>query len=246
MSSSNNNQEMTTIDHLIELRSRLIKIILAIGVVFLILVPFSSDVYVIFARPVLDSLIKGQSMLAKDAIDVLVTPLKVSFFIAFLLSMPWTIYQMWAFVAPAMYLNEKRIALPILITATCLFYLGILFAYFVILPILFRFLGGINLDGVAFMPDITNYVSLSLTMFFAFGLVFEVPVATVILVMFGVIETKTLTKKRPYIILLAFIIGMVLTPPDVISQTLLAVPLLILFEIGLFISKKIEKNRKKH
>lgn len=235
-------KEMSAIEHLIELRTRLIRIILAIMIVFIALLPFNNQVYILFARPVLSALVDGQMMLAKDAIDVIVTPIKVCLFIAFLSTLPWTIYQLWAFIAPGMYRHEKRVMLPIILTATGLFYVGVLFAYFVILPILFHFLGSIQLDGVAFMPDITNYMSLSLTMFLAFGLVFEVPVATVILVMLGVIESQTLTNKRPYIILAAFVIGMLLTPPDILSQTLLAIPLLVLFELGLWIAKKIEKQ----
>lgn len=238
---SNNDQEMPLVDHLIELRTRLIRIILALAITFLLLLPFSSDLYTLFARPVLMNLLPGQSMLAKDAIDIFLTPIKVSLFIAALLTMPWTLYQIWAFIAPAMYKHEKRLMLPILISSTALFYLGVLFAYLVILPILFHFLGNIQLDGVAFMPDITNYLSISLTLFIAFGIVFETPIATIILVLLDIISIETLKAKRPYIILAAFVIGMILTPPDILSQTLLALPLLILFELGLLIAARLKK-----
>ncbi|WP_072281744.1 twin-arginine translocase subunit TatC [Rappaport israeli] len=238
---SNNDQEMPLVDHLVELRTRLIRIILALAITFLLLLPFSSDLYTLFARPVLMNLLPGQSMLAKDAIDIFLTPIKVSLFIAALLTMPWTLYQIWAFIAPAMYKHEKRLMLPILISSTALFYLGVLFAYLVILPILFHFLGNIQLNGVAFMPDITNYLSISLTLFIAFGIVFETPIATIILVLLDIISIETLKAKRPYIILAAFVIGMVLTPPDILSQTLLALPLLILFELGLLIAARLKK-----
>ena len=239
----NNDSEMSLVEHLVELRTRMIRILLAIAVVFVMLVPFNSEIYTLFARPVLANLLPDQTMLVKDAIDVILTPLKVCFILAVFVTIPWILYQIWAFVAPGMYRHEKRLMLPILISSTALFYVGVLFAYFVILPIMFNFLIGLELPGVTFMPDITNYMSVSIGMFFAFGVVFEAPVATVILVMLGVVSTETLANKRPYIILAAFVIGMLLTPPDVISQTLLAVPLLLLFEIGLIIARRLEKRR---
>lgn len=235
--------EMPVVEHLIELRTRLIRIILAIIVVFVALLPFNGEIYTLFARPVLANLLPDQTMLVKDAIDVLLTPIKVCFIIAVLVTIPWILYQIWAFVAPGMYRNEKRLMLPILVSSTVLFYVGVLFAYFVILPIMFNFLIGIELPGVTFMPDITNYMSVSIAMFFAFGVVFEAPVATVILVMLGVVSTETLANKRPYIILGAFVVGMLLTPPDVFSQTLLALPLLVLFEFGLLIARRLERHR---
>ncbi|MDO5091534.1 MAG: twin-arginine translocase subunit TatC [Cardiobacteriaceae bacterium] len=235
--------EMPVVEHLIELRTRLIRIILAIAVVFVLLLPFNGHIYTLFARPVLANLLPEQTMLVKDAIDVLLTPIKVCFIIAVMITIPWILYQIWAFVAPGMYRHEKRLMLPILVSSTALFYAGVLFAYFVILPIMFNFLIGIELPGVTFMPDITNYMSVSIAMFFAFGVVFEAPVATVILVMLGVVSSKTLAAKRPYIILGAFVVGMLLTPPDIFSQTLLALPLLVLFELGLIIARRLEKQR---
>ncbi|UJF23996.1 twin-arginine translocase subunit TatC [Suttonella sp. R2A3] len=238
--SEQDDREMSLVEHLVELRSRVIRLLLAVAVIFVALLPFYDQVYTLFARPVLSNLLPGQSMLAKDAIDVFLTPVKVCLFLAVLVTMPWTLYQIWSFVAPGMYRHEKRLMLPILASSTILFYLGVLFAYFVILPLLFLFLGGVQLEGVAFMPDITNYMSISLRLFIAFGVVFEVPIATVILVQMGVVSIESLKAKRPYIILAAFVIGMVLTPPDIISQTLLALPLLILFEIGLFVAKRVQ------
>ena len=236
-------EEMPLVEHLIELRTRLIRIILAIAVVFVLLVPFNGKIYTLFARPVLENLLPEQTMLVKDAVDVILTPLKVCFILAIFVTIPWILYQIWAFVAPGMYRHEKRLMLPILVSSTALFYVGVLFAYFVILPIMFNFLIGLELPGVTFMPDITNYMSISIGMFFAFGVVFEAPVATVILVMLGVVSTQTLAAKRPYIILAAFVIGMLLTPPDVFSQTLLAIPLLLLFEVGLIVARRLEKRR---
>lgn len=239
----NHDSEMPLVEHLVELRTRLIRILLALLAVFVLLVPFNGKIYTLFARPVLENLLPDQTMLVKDAVDVILTPLKVCFILAVFITIPWILYQIWAFVAPGMYRHEKRLMLPILISSTVLFYIGVLFAYFVILPIMFNFLIGLELPGVTFMPDITNYMSISIGMFFAFGIVFEAPVATVILVMLGVVSTQTLAAKRPYIILGAFIIGMLLTPPDIISQTLLAIPLLLLFEIGLIIARRIEARR---
>lgn len=236
-------KEMTLVEHLVELRSCVLRMLLAVVVVFIALLPFYDQVYSLFARPVLENLLPGQSMLAKDAIDVFLTPVKVCLFLAVLTTMPWTLYQIWSFIAPGMYRHEKRLMLPILASSTILFYLGVLFAYFVILPLLFHFLGGVELEGVAFMPDITNYMSISLRLFMAFGIVFEVPIATVILVMMGVVSVESLKAKRPYIILAAFVVGMILTPPDIISQTLLALPLLALFELGLFVSARMQAKQ---
>ena len=213
------------------------------GGVFILLLPFRNRVYETFALPVLNNMLPGQTMLAYDGIDIFLTPIKVCLFLACLFTIPWILYQVWAFVAPGMYRHEKRLVRPILISSTVLFYTGVLFAYFIILPILFSFLAGIELKGVEYKPDITQYMNLSLTMFIAFGAAFEVPVATVIFIMLGLVRPETLAQKRPYIILAAFTIGMLLTPPDAISQTLLAVPMLILFEAGLYIGKRLLAKR---
>ena len=234
---------MSLVEHLVELRGAVLRILLALVFVFVVLLPFHRAVYEFFARPVLDNLLPGQQMLAHQPVDVLLTPIKVCLFLAVLATIPWTLYQIWRFVAPGMYRNERRMILPILVSGTALFYLGVIFAYFVILPLLFHFLGGIELEGVAFMPDISSYVGLSLKIFLAFGLVFEVPVATVILVLLNVVEVETLTAKRAYVVLIAFTVGMLLTPPDVFSQTLLAVPMLILFEIGVLVARHLKKRR---
>ena len=199
--------------HLGELRQRLLYIIGAVALVFFVLLPFDNEIYRAFARPVLSSL---------------------------LLTAPFVIYQIWAYVAPALLPSEKRYARPLLLSATLLFYLGVLFAYFVILPLMFSFFSAIELEGVSFMPDISRYLSISTAMFLIFGLVFEVPVALIILVMLGALNPDKVAKQRPYIILAAFTIGAVLTPPDVISQTLLAVPLLLMFELGLLLARRLK------
>lgn len=237
-------QEMSMVEHLVELRTCLIRILLVVGGIFIALLPFYETVYSTFAGPVLSNLLPGQTMLSHKAIEIFFTPVKLCFFLAVLVSIPWTLYQIWRFVAPGMYGHEKRIVFPLLVSSTLLFYLGVLFAYFVILPLMFHFFGGVNLEGVTYMPDITDYMSLSLKMFLAFGLVFEVPVATVILVQMGAVEIKTLTSKRPYIILIAFTAGMLLTPPDPFSQVLLAVPLLLLFELGILVARYLQKRPK--
>lgn len=237
-------REMSLVEHLADLRKSLLLILLAVGAVFVLLLPFNQAVYEWFARPVLMNLLPGQKMLAQHGIDIFLTPIKVALFVAILLTMPWILYQVWRFVAPALYRHEKRLVLPLVISSTVLFYLGVLFAYFVILPLMFHFLFqlGADLEGVALMPDITAYMNLSLALFLAFGLVFEVPVATVLLIRLGIVSIETLTNKRPYIILAAFVIGMLLTPPDVFSQTLLALPMLLLFECGILVAKYLEKK----
>ena len=246
MSEELNDKEQSLVEHLTDLRDSLLKIFYGIGLFFILLLPFYTKAYQYFARPVLNNLLEGQTMLAQQPIDVFLTPIKVCLFLAVLITIPWTLYQIWRFVAPAMYQNEKKFAFALLFSSTILFYLGVLFAYFVILPLLFSFLVGVgkNLTGVVMMPDITAYLGLSLKLFLAFGLVFEVPVITVIAIRMGVVSIESLVKKRPYIILIAFTVGMLLTPPDVFSQTLLALPMLLLFEVGILVAKYLERNNK--
>ena len=183
------------------------------------------------------------SMIAIDVLSPFLTPLKFTLILAAFLTMPWTLYQVWAFVAPGLYQQEKRLALPIVFSSTLLFYCGMAFAYFVIMPLFFAFLTGTAPEGVAVMTDINHYLNFVLTLFFAFGVAFEVPVATVLLVLAGVLTPDALVAKRPYIIVGAFVIGMLLTPPDVISQTLLAVPMWLLFELGVFVSRLLLRRK---
>lgn len=242
---STQDKEMSIVEHLVDLRRCVIHMLIGVAVIFLLLLPFNRKIYELFARPVLENLLGTQQMLASKPLDIFLTPLKVCGFLAVFLAIPWILYQLWQFIAPAMYRHEKRLVLPLVFSTALLFYLGIAFAYWVILPLMFHFLSGLQLEGVAYMPDITQYLGLSLKIFFAFGIVFEVPVATVILIQTGVVEIETLSKKRPYIILIAFVVGMLLTPPDVFSQTLLAVPMLLLFELGILVSKYLRRKARK-
>ena len=230
-------QEQPFISHLLELRTRILLMLAGVLIVFLVLAPFANAIYTLLASPLLAHLPDSASMIAIDVISPFLTPLKLSLVLAIFVAIPWILYQAWAFVAPGLYRSEKRLAIPLLVSSTALFYCGMAFAYFVILPIFFGFITGTAPDGVEVMTDINRYLNFILTLFFAFGIAFEVPVATIILTMIGVTTPDALAAKRPYIIVGAFVIGMFLTPPDVISQTLLALPMWILFEIGVFLSR---------
>ncbi len=230
-------QEQPFISHLIELRDRLLRCVLAVAVVFLCLFPFANDLYLLLAGPLMAHLPAGSNMIAIEVASPFLTPFKLALVSAIFVSVPVILYQMWAFVAPGLYQHEQRLVIPLLISSTLLFYLGMAFAYFVVFPLVFGFLTGTAPEGVAMMTDINKYLDFVLTIFFAFGLAFEVPIATVLLVWAGVTTPESLKSKRPYIVVGAFVVGMLLTPPDVISQTLLAVPMLVLFELGLIFAK---------
>ena len=232
-------REMPLVAHLAELRDRLLRIVLAIALVFLALAPFSQELYTWLAQPLMRHLPEGTSMIATRVASPFLTPFKLTLVAAVMLAIPYIFHQVWGFVAPGLYRNERRLVLPLLVSSTVLFYLGVAFAYFVVLPVVFQFLTGVAPEGVAVMTDITEYLDFVLKMFFAFGLAFEVPVATVLLVRAGVVTPEDLAAKRPYIIVGAFVVGMLLTPPDVISQSLLAVPMLLLFELGLFFARRV-------
>jgi len=230
-------QELRFIDHLVELRNRLLKAVLAILVALIALLPFSRKLYALLAEPMMAHLPDGSSMIAIDVASPFLAPFKLTLMLAVLAAIPVIIYQAWAFVAPGLYLKEKRLAKPLLFSATLLFYVGCAFAYFVVFPIIFGFFTRVAPEGVAVMTDINRYLSFIITLFLAFGIAFEVPIATIILVATGITDTDSLARKRPYIIVGAFAIGMLLTPPDVISQTLLAIPMWILFETGILMSR---------
>ncbi len=236
-------QEQPLLSHLLELRTRLLRMIAGILLVFLVLSPFSNQIYTALAGPLLKHLPAQSSMIAIDVISPFLAPMKLSLVLALFIAMPWVLYQAWAFIAPGLYQSEKRLAMPILVSSTALFYCGMAFAYYIIMPLFFAFITSTAPQGVAVMTDITHYLDFVLTLFFAFGVAFEVPIATIILVITGVTTPEALTTKRPYIIVGAFIIGMVLTPPDVISQTLLAVPIWLLFEAGVFCSRILLRRR---
>ena len=233
-------QETTFISHLLELRDRLLRAVGAVLLLFLVVAPFANTLYEYLAAPLMSVLPEGNTMISTEPHGPFFVPFKFAFAFATAVAMPYLLYQLWAFVAPGLYDSEKRLAIPLLISSSGLFYLGIMFAYFVVFPIIFKFFTSTAPEGVAVMTDINAYLSFVLKLFFAFGLAFEVPVATVLMVRMGVTTTKSLAAKRPYIIVGAFVVGMLLTPPDLFSQTMLAIPVCILFEIGLYISKAVK------
>ena len=236
-------KEETLLSHLIELRSRLLKMGASILVVFLILAPFSDFIFRSIALPLMEQLPEGSTMIATQVASPFLTPFKTTMFAALFLSMPVVLYQVWGFTAPGLYKKEKRFAIPLLLSSIVLFYCGTVFAYFVVFPLMFAFFTSAAPAGVAVMTDIASYLDFVLVLFFAFGIAFEVPIATVVLVWSGLTTVETLAKNRAYVFLGAFIIGMLITPPDVISQTLLAVPVYLLYECGLLLSK-ILTNKK--
>lgn len=229
--------ESSFISHLLELRDRLLRMVIAVTLIFAALFPFANDLYTILATPLLAHLPSGASMIAIEVISPFLTPLKMAFFAAIFLAMPYLLYQFWAFVAPGLYRHEKRLAIPLLVSSVILFYAGVAFAYFVVFPLAFAFLTSVIPQGTEMMTDINKYLDFILAMFFAFGLAFEVPIATIILIATGATSADALVQKRPYIIVGAFVIGMLLTPPDVISQVMLALPMWILFELGIIMSR---------
>ena len=233
-------QETTFISHLLELRDRLLRAIGAVLLLFLVVAPFANTLYEYLAAPLMSVLPEGNTMISTEPHGPFFVPFKFAFAFATAVAMPYLLYQLWAFVAPGLYDSEKRLAIPLLVSSSGLFYLGIMFAYFVVFPIIFKFFTSTAPEGVAVMPDINAYLSFVLKLFFAFGLAFEVPVATVLMVKMGVTTTTSLAAKRPYIIVGAFVVGMLLTPPDLFSQTMLAIPVWILFEIGLYVSKTVK------
>ena len=240
---SNPDREQPFISHLIELRNRLLRIVSGILVVFVALTPFSNPIYTALAGPLTRHMPAQSSMIAIDVLSPFLTPLKFSLILAVFITVPWILYQVWAFVAPGLYQREKRMVLPILTSSTLLFYCGMAFAYFVIMPIFFAFITATAPEGVAVMTDINRYLDFVMTIFFAFGVAFEVPVATVILSLAGILSPETMAAKRSYIIVGAFVIGMLLMP-DVISQTLLALPMWMLFEAGILISRLMLRRRR--
>lgn len=229
--------EQPFLEHLIELRNRLLKAALLILAVFLALTPLANDVYTWLATPLLRALPAGSQMVAIDVSSPFLTPFKVTLVAAVFITMPFSLYQAWAFIAPALYRHEKRLMVPLLLSSTLLFYAGVAFAYYVVFPLVFAFLTATAPAGVAVMTDIGKYLDFVLTLFFAFGIAFEVPILALLLVWSGLVSAQSLAEKRPYVIVAAFVIGMVLTPPDVVSQALLAVPMWFLFEAGLLVAR---------
>lgn len=228
--------EQPFLSHLFELRDRLLRMVAAVLLIFLALSPFANTIFSALAGPLMQHMPENSSMIAIEVASPFLIPFKLTLVLAIFIAVPYLLYQLWGFVAPGLYRHEKKLAIPLLVSSTALFYLGGLFAYYVVFPLIFAFLTGTAPEGVAVMTDISKYLDFVLTLFFAFGVAFEVPVATYVLVWMGLTTPESLKEKRPYIIVGAFVIGMLLTPPDVISQTLLAVPMWMLFEVGVFMA----------
>ena len=235
--SSQSQAEMTFVEHLVELRNRLLRVVLVVAVLLLCLMPFANRLYAVLAEPLLAEMQMGSSMIATQVASPFLTPFKLALVAAILIGMPYILYQFWAFVAPGLYRHEKRLVFPLMVSSSFLFYLGMAFAYFVVFPLMFAFFQAVAPDGVEIMTDISSYLDFVLKIFFAFGLAFEVPIATVVLVWTGFTTPESLVEKRPYIIVGAFVVGMLLTPPDLISQTLLALPVWALFELGVVFAR---------
>ncbi|MCG6276010.1 twin-arginine translocase subunit TatC [Vibrio vulnificus] len=230
-------QTQPLISHLLELRNRLLKAILAVLIVFVGLIYFSGEIYEFISAPLVERLPEGATMIATDVASPFFTPLKLTLIVAVFLAVPFILYQVWAFVAPGLYKHERRLIMPLLVSSSLLFYCGVAFAYYVVFPLVFGFFTAISLGGVEFATDIASYLDFVLALFLAFGIAFEVPVAIILLCWTGATDPKSLSEKRPYILVGAFIVGMLLTPPDMISQTLLAIPMCLLFEVGLFFAR---------
>ncbi|GGP62444.1 Sec-independent protein translocase protein TatC [Shewanella algicola] len=239
-------QQQPLISHLLELRNKLLKAIGSVLLVFIAIVYWANDIYHYIALPLMRSLPETGSMIATDVAAPFFAPFKLTLVLAFFIAIPYVLYQIWSFVAPGLYKHEKRLVVPLLTSSTLLFYLGIAFAYYIVFPVVFGFFTNVAPEGVQVATDISSYLSFILKLFFAFGLAFEIPVAVVLLCWAGVTTPDELRAKRPYIVVGAFVIGMMLTPPDIISQTMLAVPMLLLFEGGLiaarFYSKKEDEE----
>lgn len=242
MALENDPKEQPLISHLIELRDRILRSLLVVLVIFLCLFPFANEIYTFAASPLLKVLPEGAEMIATQVTSPFFVPFKLSFFVAVFISVPFLLHQVWAFIAPGLYRNEIKIAFPILVSSIILFYLGIAFSYFVVLGFIFGFFTSVAPEGVAIMTDISEYLNFVLLMFFAFGLTFEIPIATVLLIVSGATTPEKLVQKRPYVVIGCFVAGMLLTPADPFSQSMLAIPMWMLFEAGVIAGKIIYKK----
>ena len=234
------------IEHLIELRNRLLYCIGAVLVVFLGLVAFANDIYTFVAEPLIALLPEGTSMIATEVATPFLTPFKLTFFVAVVLALPYLLYQIWSFLAPGLYDNEKSLIAPLIGSSVLLFYAGITFAYFIVFPLVFGFFTSVAPEGVTVMTDIASYLDFVIKLFLAFGIVFEIPVAIILLIRTGAVTPESLAAKRAYVVVGCFILGMLLTPPDVISQVLLALPMWLLYECGIIIGRRITPKKKKN
>lgn len=233
----------TFISHLLELRDRLLRSVVAWVVIFVCLFPWANDLYTLLAQPLLSKLPQGGQMIATEVVTPFFVPVKVTLMAAFLVSLPYILYQVWAFVAPGLYSHEKRFILPLVVASVVLFVCGMAFAYFLVFPVVFGFIVGIAPQGVAVMTDIGKYLDFVITMFMAFGVTFEVPIVVVALALMGLVEVAKFKEARPYVIVGAFIIGAIFTPPDVVSQIMLAVPLWLLYELGVVVAGWLVRNK---
>jgi len=229
--------EQPLIKHLFELRTTALRCIISIILITIILLPFANQIYSFIATPLIAKLPEGSSMIATEVASPFFAPFKLTLFCGIFFSIPYILYQTWSFIAPGLYINERKLILPLLISSSLLFYLGIFFAYYAVFPILFAFLTTTAPSNITIMTDINHYLDFILKLFFAFGISFEIPIVTILLIKYNFITIEKLSSNRPYIILFAFFVGMLLTPPDVISQILLAIPIWVLFEIGLVLGK---------
>lgn len=235
--------EQPLMEHLLELRSRLLRCFIAIGIIFLCLVVFAGDIYAFFAAPIQDLIPNDIGMIATDVAAPFFAPFKLALVLACFLAAPYWLFQIWSFIAPGLYNKEKRLVIPLLVSSIFLFYLGMAFCYYVVFPLVFGFFTSVAPEGIQVTPDINSYLNFILKLFFAFGLAFEIPIATVLIIRSGATTAKSLASKRPYVILGCFVFGMLLTPPDLISQSLLAIPTWLLFEVGLLMSRYFPRKK---
>ena len=242
MTNSKESANQPLMTHLLELRNRLLKIFVAVLVVFVILFPFSESLYLYISEPLRALLPSASTMIATEVTSPFLTPFKLALVSAMFISMPYILYQLWAFVAPALYQQEKKIVVPLFCASVILFYAGMAFAYYLVFPLVFMFFTSIAPEGISVMPDIRAYLDFVLNLFMAFGLSFQIPIAVVILSWLGTVNPDNLAKKRPYVFVLCFVVGMLLTPPDIISQVLLAVPMWLLFEVGILFGRLVSNK----
>lgn len=243
MSSAEQEKELTLIDHLIELRDRILKCLLAVVILFLALFYFANDIYNYVADPMIQALPEGTNMIAIDPTSPFFAPFKLTFYVAMLLAAPYILYQLWSFIAPGLYKNEKAVAIPLFISSVVLFYSGIAFARYILFGIVFGFFISVAPEGIQVAPDINSFLSFALTIFFAFGVAFEIPVAVFLCIWAGLTEPDSLTEKRPYVVVGCFVIAMLLTPPDPFTQSMLALPMWALFEVGIIAGRMIRKKQ---
>lgn len=243
MTSAEDEKELTLIDHLIELRDRIFKCLLSVLVLFLALFAFANEIYTYVATPLLDALPEGSTMIAIDPTSPFFAPFKLTFYVAFLIAAPYILYQIWSFIAPGLYKKEKAVAIPLFISSVLLFYAGIAFARYILFGFVFSFFISVAPEGIAVAPDINSFLSFALAIFLAFGIAFEVPIAVFIFIWVGLAEPDSLAEKRPYVIVGCFVVGMLLTPADPFTQSMLAIPMWLLFEAGIIAGRMIRKRQ---